>query len=382
MDIAFLPGPFAEADLLDILLGEDRRGRALTAARLEDHALRAQTDGAVVALVPEAGASVAGAALAVDPEARARLAHAFAAFGAAADPVLCTLATTTGPRAALAWQAAGPPPAAPWPAAPDPEWRAHLREAAAEAMALYPAVAPDAARDLMPGISYRALARVRGAAMPTPIGPGSAFTLAGDVDLRRVDRPYTAFFAVEEHVLRHRRFDGGWSPELRRAVFASGDAVTVLPFDPVRRAVLLIEQFRPAALARRDPRPWFLEPVAGRCDAGETAEATARREAREEAGLTLGRLERVAGFYPSPGVSAEFITAYVGEAALAEAAPGTAGTLHGLASEHEDIRTLVLPLADAVALCATGAIRNGPLLVTLYWLAAEADRLAARWTEP
>ena len=99
---------------------------------------------------------------------------------------------------------------------------------------------------------------------------------------------------------------------LDRAVFTSGDAVTVLPFDPRAGTVLLIEQFRAGPYARRDPRPWCIEAVAGRCDRPEPPEATARREAREEAGLELGRLERIAGYYPSPGIAAEYITAFVG----------------------------------------------------------------------
>ena len=121
---------------------------------------------------------------------------------------------------------------------------------------------------------------------------------------------------MEEHRLRHRRFDGGMSDALDRAVFTSGDAVTVLPFDPRAGTVLLIEQFRAAPYARRDPHPWCLETVAGRCDRPEPPEATARREAREEAGLELGRLERIAGYYPSPGIAAEYITAFVAEADL------------------------------------------------------------------
>lgn len=376
MDAVFLPDPFSDGDLLNVILGAEP-GPFARAARLADHALHAQPDTAAVLLVPEPGASVQGLVLTLAPETRARVAHALAAFGAAAEPVAVTVMTDGGPSPARAWLAARREPAEPFPSRPDPEWRAHLVEAAMEAMALHPQVAPDAVRALMGGISYRALARVRGAATVAARGQGSALTLSDDVETRAVERPYTAFFAVEEHLIRHRRFDGGWSAELRRAVFASGDAVTVLPFDPGRRAVLLIEQFRPAAIARRDPSPWFLEPVAGRCDAGESAEATARREAREEAGIALGRIERIAGFYPSPGVSAEHITAYVGEANLADA-----GGLHGLASEHEDIRVLVLPLDEAVALCAAGAIRNGPLLVSLYWLAAEAGRLTAAWREP
>lgn len=166
------------------------------------------------------------------------------------------------------------------------------------------------------------------------------------------------------------------SPQVERAVFASGDAVTVLPFDPTRRAVLLIEQFRPGAHARSDPAPWFLEAVAGRIDPGESLDLAARREAREEAGLALGRMERVAGYYTSPGFSAEYITAFVAEADL-----GRAGGTHGLAAESEDIRALVLPLDAALGLVEAGVARNAPLLVPLLWLGLHHARLTAAWDD-
>lgn len=377
MDAVFLPGPFAAPDMLRVVLGPEVAATAVP-ARLDGHALRARRDGVSLCLVEDADGSVAGALVMAAPALRARIGFLLAVCGAGTGPEMVTVGHDAGTRPALVWRATvGGPPGSACPEPRDDEWHAHLVEAAEEVLAHHPRLAPEAARALMPGISYRALARVRGAASDLPQGPRSGFTRLRDVEATAIDRPYAAFFAIEEHRLRHRRFDGGWSPELRRAVFVSGDAVTVLPFDPQRRSVLLIEQFRVGPLARRDPQPWFLEPVAGRCDAGETVEATARREAREEAGLELGRIERVAGYYPSPGITAEHITSFVGEADL-----GGAGGVHGLDSEDEDIRTLVLPLDAAVALVRAGAINNAPLLVTLLWLAAEAGPLAARWRAP
>jgi ADP-ribose pyrophosphatase len=114
--------------------------------------------------------------------------------------------------------------------------------------------------------------------------------------------------------------------------------------------------------------------VAGRCDRAEAPETTARREAEEEAGLTLGRLERMTGYYPSPGIMSEYITAFVGEADLS----GAGGT-HGLPEEDEDILSLVVPRADALAAVASGEINCAPLILSLLWLDANAARLRADW---
>lgn len=364
----FLPGPFAGADFLAVVLGSSAAQVEPTPAALADHALRADPHASVVALVAEPGGRVEGGLLRAEGEAAARLRFALAAFGAGEDR---EVATDAGP-AETAIAAARPGEA--WPAAPDPELRTHLVEAAEEAMAHFGDRSAAEMRELMLGIGFRALARARGRADAAPSQVRRGFTVAADVEALGVERPYARYFAVEEHRLRHRRFDGAMSGPVERAVFTSGDAVTVLPFDPVRRTVLMIEQFRPGPYARRDPQPWSLETVAGRCDPGEGPEATARREAVEEAGLTLGRVTRIAGYYTSPGTMAEHITAYVGEADLEGA-----GGVHGLDAEDEDIRVLVLPLVEALALVETGEVNNGPLLISLLWLAANVERLAEAW---
>ncbi len=365
MSAIFLPGPFARADMLEAIVG--RPVARPTAAHLGGHALCAEPLGARLGLVDQPGTSVAGGVAEADREEAARLEFAFAAFGGPGRFVrvgdMMAFVLDSAPGAVLADDGS-------------PEWRAHLVEAACEAMYFFGQRSAREMPRLMLGISYRALGRVRGAAGATPAAVRSAHSVAADVERITLRRPYSRYFAVEEHVLRHRRFDGGMSETLERAVFASGDAVTILPFDPRRQLVLLIEQFRVGPLARSDPSPWSLEAVAGRCDAGEGPEATARREALEEAGLALGRVERAMGYYSSPGVSSEHITAYVGEAALDDPKDG----LHGLAAEDEDIRSVVVPLAGALALVDSGEINNAPLLLSLLWLQVHAERLTAAWT--
>jgi nudix-type nucleoside diphosphatase (YffH/AdpP family) len=176
--------------------------------------------------------------------------------------------------------------------------------------------------------------------------------------------PYAKFFSVEELTLRHRRHRGDWTPEVLRAVFVSGDATVVLPWDPVRDTVLLIDQFRAAPAARGDLQPWFYETVAGRVDPGETPETAALREALEEAGLPLRQLLPGPHNYPSPGMLAEFLYLYVGIADL----PETAAGFGGLDAEDEDIRSHILPRAELTRMAMSGQIRNGPLLSLALWL--------------
>jgi ADP-ribose pyrophosphatase len=97
-----------------------------------------------------------------------------------------------------------------------------------------------------------------------------------------------AVFSLELYRFRHRLFNGEMSGEVRREIFERGHAAVLLPFDPVRDEVVLVEQIRIAAFDTSES-PWLLEMVAGMIEEGESVEDVVRREAVEEAGLTVGR---------------------------------------------------------------------------------------------
>lgn len=360
MTTLFLHPPFDKPDVLGAILPEARLdSRPET---LEGYAL-ARDGGIGIALAPRPGAAVEGRVVEPTADERARLDFVMAAFGAAPVPV-------AGGAEAYVLDHAAPGGAV---SEPTGEARQRLIEAVGEAMDQFGRRPAADMPFLMHGISIRALGRARGPGTLVPNRLGSELG-PGDVLSERMLRPYAHYFGMEEHRIRHRRHDGGLSPTLERAVFTSGDAVTLLPYDPRRDAVLLIEQFRAGPYARHDPRPWCLETVAGRCDREESPETTARREATEEAGLTLGRLERITGFYPSPGIMSEYIVAFVGEADL-----DRSGGTHGLAEEDEDIRSFVVTRAEAMAAVGSGEISCAPLIVSLLWLDANAARLRAAW---
>lgn len=259
-------------------------------------------------------------------------------------------------------------------------WRANDRTvalfAARELMTHYGHLPVEDIDTIWPGIMNRARQRARALAEEPAHGRDGLRTAfsAGDVEWLSRETAYTSYLAVEEARLRHRRFDGGWSEPIQRSVVLWGDAVTLLPYDPERDAVLLIEQFRAALAARGDRLPWCLEVVAGRIDQDGTEEATARREAREEAGLSPGRMEEIARYYSTSGLAGEQIVAFVAEADLSDE-----GGLHGKAEEGEDIRAMVLSFGDAMRAVADGAVNSGPALVSLLWLAVHRERLRREW---
>jgi ADP-ribose pyrophosphatase len=184
---------------------------------------------------------------------------------------------------------------------------------------------------------------------------------------------YDGYFRIVRHRLRHELFAGGIGKELVREVFERGHAVAVLPYDPARDQVVLVEQFRIGALEVLSD-PWLLEPVAGIIDEGETPVEVARREAIEEAGLELSDLIPACTYFVSPGGTSETCQVLIGRVE----APA-AGGLHGLPDEGEDIRVHVVPLREALDGIDRGRVSVASTVVALQWLALHRDEVRARW---
>jgi ADP-ribose pyrophosphatase len=184
---------------------------------------------------------------------------------------------------------------------------------------------------------------------------------------------FDGHFQMVRYRLRHWQFAGGMGPELVREVFLRGHAAAVLPFDPVRDEVVLIEQFRAGALDTSCD-PWLLEPVAGIIEDGESAEQVARREALEEAGLEVLDLAAVCSCFMSPGASSEIVHIFIGRVDARGA-----GGVFGLPHEGEDIKAHVLPFAGLQAWLDDGSLRVATTLLAAQWLVRHHAALRARW---
>ena len=184
---------------------------------------------------------------------------------------------------------------------------------------------------------------------------------------------HDGFFKLDLLRLRHELFRGGLSEVVRRELFLQHHAVSVLPYDPVRDQVVLIEQFRTGAIEAPDG-PWMIEAVAGMLDPGERPEEACAREVREECGLELRRLEFAGLYMASPGATTERVHAYVGEVTAPEH-----GGIHGLAHEHEDIRVEVATYEEAVGMLRAGRIIAANTVIPLQHLMLNRDRLRLAW---
>lgn len=207
------------------------------------------------------------------------------------------------------------------------------------------------------------------------IGPARARhgASAGDVTVVRKAPPQGNFFGIQAVEVDYIQFDGQRSDVLPREVFVGIDAALVLPYDPIRDRVLLVEQIRMGPVVRQDPQPWCLEPIAGMVDARETPLQAAVRESAEEAGLTDMDLRHISSFYPSPGSSTDYFYAYLGLCDL----PDDHASFGGLEVEAEDLRLHLVGFAEAMDFVRSGEITAGPAIMMLYWLATQRDALRA-----
>ncbi len=195
-----------------------------------------------------------------------------------------------------------------------------------------------------------------------------------DIDIIERETCFRGFYRLDRIKLRHRQYAGGMGPQLTRELFVRHDAVCVLPYDPQRDEVVLIEQFRVGAM-EKVANPWLLELVAGLIDKDEEPEEVARREAIEEADLTLTSLWPITQYFPSPGGSNERVHLFVGRC-ISEGAGG----VHGLAEEGEDIRVQVMPLEDALSAVRDGRIDNAASIIALQWLALNREEVRGMWS--
>lgn len=162
--------------------------------------------------------------------------------------------------------------------------------------------------------------------------------------------------------------DDGSRIEQTRDVIDGGKVIAVLPVDLARDEIVLIRQFRlPAHLG--NGKGDLVEIVAGRVEPGEAPAATARRECEEEIGVAPTALVELFSYFTTPGLTDEQVTVFV---AVVDATRVPARTATG----GEFIRTLRVPIGDALAALDRNTIRNGPAIMALQWLALNRARLA------
>jgi ADP-ribose pyrophosphatase len=179
--------------------------------------------------------------------------------------------------------------------------------------------------------------------------------------LAKAYRPYERY-----HVTL--RSDGA-SFQQERDIVRGGKVAAVLPIDLARDEIVLIRQFRLAAHIATGNGD-MVEIVAGRVEAGEQPIESARRECMEEIGVEPHKVIALFQYLTTPGVTDEEVIVFVASVDASRVPPKPVNPDDG-----ERIETLRMPIDTAIAALGGSAMRNGPMLVALQWLALNRARL-------
>jgi len=195
--------------------------------------------------------------------------------------------------------------------------------------------------------------------MPSPNVDPSPY--AGSEQVRIIEQRVLAhdWYLLRKTTFEHRRRDGRLQV-VSRETYDRGNGVALLLFNAARGTVILTRQFRFPAWVNGCADGLLIEACAGQLD-GNDPIAAMQREAIEETGYDVQSPRKVFEAYMSPGSVTEKLHFFV--AAYEDADRRHAGG--GEADEGEDIEVLELPLAQALAMIASGQIQDGKTIMLL-----------------
>ncbi len=199
---------------------------------------------------------------------------------------------------------------------------------------------------------------------------------ADDINVHRHEIAYDGFNRLHVLDLSVKSYDGSWIGPIDREVIERCDSVVVLPYDPVRDEIVLVEQVRFGAYCA-DVQYRQLEPVAGLVDTDESQETIALREVQEECGAVADMIERVGSFLVSPGCLTEVCHVFVARINTDDVQEHC-----GKRSEGEDIKAHIVPLSEAESLIASQRLGVAISFLAVQWLLINRDRIMDAFNGP
>jgi len=179
---------------------------------------------------------------------------------------------------------------------------------------------------------------------------------------------YSGFFSLNKYEFVHKKHNGEWTNTVEREVFSGAHVSTLLPYDPIKKEIILIQQFRAGVLSRYDEHLLY-EIVAGIIDEGENPEKTAIRECYEETGCEVKKIHPIQSYFPAPGSSESYYHLYLGEIQAFEGE-----RIKGLERENEDILVKSFKIDEVRQMLKEKKIINGLTLIALQWFFLEYFR--------
>lgn len=159
----------------------------------------------------------------------------------------------------------------------------------------------------------------------------------------------------------YKKEDGTWEKQSREA-YDSGNAAAILLYNPKKGTVILTRQFRMPTYINGNEDGMMIEVCAGLLD-GDSPEVCIKKEAKEETGYQLEKVEKVFESYMSPGSVTEILHYFIGS--YDEHMKVSAGG--GAMDETENIEVMEISFKKALEMVASGEIKDAKTIVLLQY---------------
>lgn len=187
---------------------------------------------------------------------------------------------------------------------------------------------------------------------------------ASDPTSSRIKNVQSELLSDNWYVLRKFSYDlikrnGERQPQTRE-VYDRGNGATILLYSKIKKTVLLIKQFRMPTYVNGNSTGMLLETCAGLLD-NDSPEDCIRKEAIEETGFAVGKVDKLFEAYMSPGSVTEIVHFFAAEYDESQRQNAGGGV------DDEDIDVLEVPFSQALDMIKDGRIKDGKTIMLLQY---------------
>ncbi|MHB1146007.1 MAG: NUDIX domain-containing protein [Lutibacter sp.] len=185
------------------------------------------------------------------------------------------------------------------------------------------------------------------------------------IDVKNLSK---AHYKLDKVEFEYQTNNGSWQMQSREC-YDRGDGAAILLYNPAKKTVILIKQFRMPSYLNGNATGMMIEVCAGLLDENNP-EACIIKEVEEETGFKISNPKKVFELYSTPGAVTEKIHYFIGE--YSDDMKISAGG--GLEEEHEEIEVLEINFETALTMVLKGEINDAKTVVLLQY--AKLNNLA------
>lgn len=174
------------------------------------------------------------------------------------------------------------------------------------------------------------------------------------------------WYTLNKIVFEYEMPNGEWVEQFRES-YDRGNGAAVMLYNRQKQTVVLVSQFRMPTYLNGNDTGVMIEACAGLLD-GDDPETCVIKEAEEESGFRVHKVEKIYEAYMSPGAVTEILHLYIAEYQDSD----RVGEGGGLDHENEDITVMEVPYAQALEMISNGEIKDAKTIMLLQYLEMHA----------